>query len=513
MDNPNERDREAPNSGRPARPGAVSSQPPPPGDTSPTPQLQPPAPPPRHKPSWRKWLWIGSGAVVLGIGLWFLIPWVETALNTISTDDAYVNGHVTLVAPRVAGQVQRVLADDNYHVKAGDVLIEIDKEPYQVQVAIQKAVVVQAETDLTAARAQVRSLVGQARANRFKLEHAIEDVNAQIAKVRADVATLNSEKAKLALARANFKRGEELAPSGGISKEELDQRRQAVKVEEAAVEQALQTVYADRVGLGLPAKPPAGQDLAEVPANLDQTFSTVRAALGDLLQVGTQIGYVPPSWTATPKEILDAFYKQSPTGNLNQILARMIPNAPAVKQAEARLLKARSDLEQAELNLRYCDVVSAIDGVVTRRNVNPGDYVAVGQQLMAVRSLTEIWIDANFKETQLADLRIGQHVRIEIDTYGKQHEFHGRITGFTMGTGQTLALLPPENATGNFVKIVQRLPVRIDLTDYDPDQFTLFVGLSAIPYVCYKEPPTGPNAGKKLQAVAPLPRAPINPRP
>ena len=127
--------------------------------------------------------------------------------------------------------------------------------------------------------------------------------------------------------------------------------------------------------------------------------------------------------------------------------------------------------------------------MVTRRNVNPGNNVAVGQNLMVVRSLTEIWIDANFKETQLADLRIGQRVRCEVDMYGKRREYEGRITGFTMGTGQTLSLLPPQNATGNFVKIVQRLPVRIELTDYDPDKDPpLFAGLSVEPYVYYKEP-------------------------
>ncbi|HKM55261.1 MAG TPA: efflux RND transporter periplasmic adaptor subunit, partial [Isosphaeraceae bacterium] len=130
--------------------------------------------------------------------------------------------------------------------------------------------------------------------------------------------------------------------------------------------------------------------------------------------------------------------------------------------------------------------------MVTRRNVNPGNDVQVGESLMAIRSLTEIWIDANFKETQLADLRIGQRVRCEVDMYGSRREYWGRITGFTMGTGQTLALLPPQNATGNYVKIVQRLPVRVELTDYDPDKAPLFVGLSVVPYVYYKEPPTGP---------------------
>ncbi len=170
-------------------------------------------------------------------------------------------------------------------------------------------------------------------------------------------------------------------------------------------------------------------------------------------------------------------------------------------QAKVALEQARHDLEQAELNLRYCDIVSEIDGVVTGRNVNPGNNVQAGQSLMAVRSLTEIWIDANFKETQLADLRIGQRVRCEVDMYGSRREFEGRITGFTMGTGQTLSLLPPQNATGNFVKIVQRLPVRIELTDYDPDKAPLFVGLSVTPYVYYKEPPTGPHAGERPATV------------
>jgi membrane fusion protein (multidrug efflux system) len=167
------------------------------------------------------------------------------------------------------------------------------------------------------------------------------------------------------------------------------------------------------------------------------------------------------------------------------------------------VLQARRNLERAELNLRYCDILSEIDGVVTRRNVNPGNHVNDGQILMAVRSLTEIWVDANFKETQLSDLRIGQAVDLDIDMYGSRQDSKGRISGFTMGTGSTLALLPPENATGNFVKVVQRLPVRIELIDYDPDKIALFVGLSVTPYVRIKEPPTGPDAGKLLQPFMP----------
>ena len=122
---------------------------------------------------------------------------------------------------------------------------------------------------------------------------------------------------------------------------------------------------------------------------------------------------------------------------------------------------------------------------------------------MAIRSLNEIWVDANFKETQLGDLRIGQPVDLYVDMYGDRHVFKGRISGFTEGTGSTLALLPAENATGNFIKVVQRLPVRIDLENYDPDKNPLFIGTSVVPYVYFKEPPTGPDAGKFLQTSAP----------
>jgi membrane fusion protein (multidrug efflux system) len=455
-----------------------------------------------------------TGVIALVGAGYLLTPWVITALNTISTDDAYVNGHVTLVAPRVAGQVSKVLVDDNYRVKMGDLLVQLDKEPFQVQVDIKQAAVVAAEAGLVNAKAQVRGLVAMARSNRFALEHSIEQVNNQIASLRASVATLNSRRATLQLAQSNLKRGRELAPSGGISKEELDQREQTVKVDEASVDEAQQAVYAIRVSLGLPAQPPAGQELGEVPPNLDQNFSSVRQALATLLQSAAQFGYTPTSWDSTPKQAVADFYKQDPEGNLNRIYAQIIPNAPSVKVAEAKLLQAQRDLEQAKLDLRYCDVISEIDGVVTRRNVNPGNNVQVAQSLMAVRSLTEIWVDANFKETQLSELRIGQRVRCEVDMYGSQKEYEGRITGFTMGTGQTLALLPPQNATGNFVKIVQRLPVRIDLTDYNPDKDDpLFVGLSVTPYVYYKEPPTGPNAGGVLQPFAPLPRLPVEIKP
>ncbi|HKI20637.1 MAG TPA: biotin/lipoyl-binding protein, partial [Isosphaeraceae bacterium] len=288
---------------------------------------------------WRKRLLVLLVLGGLGYGVYALVPTVETALNTISTDDAYVNGHVTFLAPRVAGQVSRVFVDDNYRVQKGKVLVQLDKEPYQVQLAIKQAAVTAAEADLTAARAQVYGVVGQMRAARFALERAVEELNTKVAQLGAAVATLKSNMAKLDLARANLKRGEELLPSGGVSKEDLDVRRQSAKVAEADVDQARQTVYADRVGLGLSREPPAGQDLAYTPVDLIENFSAVRQALGQLLQIASQIGYTPATIEATPRQAMEAFLKQDPEGNIEHIYAKLIPQAPGIKQAEAKLLQ------------------------------------------------------------------------------------------------------------------------------------------------------------------------------
>jgi membrane fusion protein (multidrug efflux system) len=208
--------------------------------------------------------------------------------------------------------------------------------------------------------------------------------------------------------------------------------------------------------------------------------------------------------------MLEEFEKSGPD-DIDRTFARLATEAPTIKQAEAKLEAAKRDLAQAELDLRYCDIVAEIDGVITRRNVNPGNNVQVGQALMAIRSLDEIWVDANFKETQLRDLRIGQPVDLNVDMYGSRHTFKGRIAGFTMGTGSTLALLPAQNATGNFIKVVQRLPVRIDLVGYDAEKDPLFIGTSVVPEVHVNEPATGPDAGKFLQAHVSLNQGPNPP--
>jgi membrane fusion protein (multidrug efflux system) len=459
-------------------------------------------PPPNPR---RKWLILAGIVVAAAVAGYFLVPWIETTLNTESTDDAYVNGHVTYVAPRITGQVKRVVAENNMRVKKGDLLVQLDKEPFQVQVALKQAAVQVAEANLAAAESKARGLQALAGSQRWKIQTAAQQVKNQVSLLKARVAALRTKEATLEKAIADFERAKKLAPSGTIAKEEFDKYKEQLHVAEAALEQAREDIFQVRASLGLPVLPDKGKDLTDVPTDLEETFSEVRAAFSELVQTMTQLGAPLASTNATPTKAIAEFQRLDKDGDLDRILRDMIPKVPGVLQSRAQLEQARHDLEQAELNLRYCDVFSEIDGVVTSRNVNPGNNVQAGQTVLAVRSLTEIWIDANFKETQLADLRIGQRVKIEVDMYGRRREFAGRVAGFTMGTGQTLALLPPQNATGNFVKIVQRLPVKIELTDYDPAEAPLFVGLSVTPYVYVNEPPTGPHAGEVLQQPAALP--------
>jgi membrane fusion protein, multidrug efflux system len=384
-------------------------------------------------------------------------------------------------------------------VHKGELIAELDKEPFRVAVAEKQAAIDTAKADLQAATASARAIEAQARSRRWDLQRAVQDVDSQVALLHERVADVDKSKAALALAQVQFDRAKQLVARADVAREVYDQRQAELTTAGAELTQALTAVYQVRVSLGLPAQPDGGGDLGQVPPDLDETFSSVLQAQAALIQSAAQLGVVH-RFEQSPKAMLDEFEKQ---GDIDTTFARYAANAPAVKQAEAKLEAAKRDLAQAELDLRYCDITAQIDGIVTRRNVNPGNYVQVGQNLMAIRSLNEIWVDANFKETQLRDLRIGQPVDLYVDMYGGTHVFKGRIAGFTMGTGSTLALLPPENATGNFVKVVQRLPVRIDLVDYNAEQTPLFIGTSVVPYVYINERPSGPDAGKFLQAYAP----------
>jgi membrane fusion protein, multidrug efflux system len=456
--------------------------------------------------TWQRKLLIGVVSAVVIAAAVFGIPPIRFVLSTVSTDDAYVSGHVTFVAPRVRGQVSRVLVDDNNRVRRGDVLVELDKEPLRDAVAVKRAAVDTAGADLQAAKAAVRGIEARARSRHWQLQQAMENVENQISLLHARVAALKKAKATVILAQQEFDRTAKLVVTEFATRELYDQRQAALSIARSGVIQALADANQVRVSLGLRAEPEDSADLDEVPPDLDQTFSSVLQAQAELIQAAAELG-VLQSYHQSPKQMLEEFEKLDPEGGVDRTFDRLAAEAPATKQAEAKLEATKRDLALAELDLRYCDVVAEIEGVVTRRNVNPGNDVQVGQSLMAIRSLSEIWIDANFKETQLRDLRIGQAADLYVDMYGDKQVFSGRITGFTIGTGSTLALLPPQNATGNFIKIVQRLPVRIELEGYDPDKKPLFIGASVVPYVYLNKPLSGPNAGAFLQGFEQQPPA------
>ncbi len=268
---------------------------------------------------------IAVGTVAIAIGIW---PTIKLSINSVSTDDAFVNSLVTHVAPRIVGQVQHVFVDDTDRVVKGDLLVQLDTTPYQIVVEQKRAAVASAQADLVAANASVHGLVAQARANRYLLENAIQQVDQKIANLRSSVATYVSHQASLKLSRSNLLRAEQLAPSGAISQKELDISRQAVKSDQANVDEALQTVYANRVSLGLPAQPPKEAELTTVPDDLDQTHSSVRASLAELIESAAQLGYFTKSWDSSPRQVIEDFFRQDPQGNLDHIFAQIIPNAP-----------------------------------------------------------------------------------------------------------------------------------------------------------------------------------------
>src|SRR4051812_14491029 len=272
---------------------------------------------PVKAPARKRWPWIVGilaviAAVVLGV------PKVREAMNTVSTDDAYVNGDVTYVAPRVSGQVKRVLVHDNNVVKKGDLLVELDSEPYQVQVDIAQAAVTAANADFTAAESSVRGSAGQVRSLVFGLQHAMDDVKDKIALLKLRAATLDSKKASLVKGEADYNRNKPLVATGVVTQQDMDAYTESYLVARAQVQEALQSVYETRVALGLPSTPPTGNDLTEVPAHLEETFSSVREAQGKLIQSAAALG-VSGSFEKLPREMMTDFYGRYPKQSTDEI--------------------------------------------------------------------------------------------------------------------------------------------------------------------------------------------------
>jgi membrane fusion protein (multidrug efflux system) len=458
---------------------------------------------------WRKLgRWTVLAALLIGAGFW-IYPRLYRSLTTVSTDDAFVNAHVTHVAPRIPESVTEVLVDDNDYVKAGDLLVRLDPSMWDVRVAQAKSSLVAAERQRDQAEAKARAGAAGVRASRYQLASAISNIDNQAASLRVAVARLNEAKSAESLAATEAQRYAELASRKSVTQEMADVRRTDLEKAQSRVRQALGEIHAIRVGLELPEEPPAGEPLDQVPPNLNQKHSTVLAALGQLALAITELGATLPAFYDTPDQFIADIKSRAPNGDIDALIDATVKASPGVMAAQAQIAMARDQLAEAELSRTYCEIRAAVDGFVSNRNVNPGDRVAANQRLMAIRSFQDVWIDCNFKETQLESLRIGQPVEIHVDAYPHK-VFAGRVSGFSPGTGTTMALLPPQNATGNFVKIVQRLPVRVDLVGGNPPDTPLFIGLSAVPRVRVFDTPSGPNAGQRLRGS--FPTVPIEAR-
>ncbi|HKS73203.1 MAG TPA: HlyD family secretion protein, partial [Terriglobales bacterium] len=381
------------------------------------------------------------GAVVLATaaGLFFYFH------NRESTDDAQVDGHITPIASKVYGRVEQVLVDDNESVKAGQVLVKIDPRDYQAAVDQAKAALLLAESEAKSAgvdvpRTRENVLSGTTSADAQLLGAQADEARAQTTYEQAQTADLawaqaNVEKsrANAELAKADLARYLPLMEKGEISKQQYD----AAKANADATSSALR---ADQ------------ERLAQAQRSVEVSKSQLEAAKAHVEQAKAEL--------------------DSARANVKQVSMK----AADAQAKIAKVEQARAALEAAQLNLSYTEITAPVDGVATHKQVEQGQIVQAGQGLMVVVPLQDVWITANFRETQLKNMKPGQKAEVKVDTYGKT--FSGHVDSIAGATGSVLSLLPPENATGNFVKVVQRVPVKIVLDPIPPEKAILRPGMN-----------------------------------
>ncbi|HEV2486147.1 MAG TPA: HlyD family secretion protein [Terracidiphilus sp.] len=368
------------------------------------------------------------------VGIWWRSTFSE------DTDDAQVNGHLIQVSSRIAGQVLKVDVQENQVVKAGDMIAELDPSDYQVAVENAEAALASAEANAAAANVAVPIAAVNTGSN---LTSAGADVSGTQAGVAQAEKQLESAKARVEQAQANstkaqadLERYKPLVEKDVISKQQWDAAVAAADAAKAALADASASEQAAADGIRV-----AHEREAQAQAGLKYA------------QTGPQ-----------------------------QVAAQ----SARAKQALAQVKQAQAQLDQAKLNLSYTKIVAPAAGIITRKSVEINQNVSTGQNLLTLVSLEDLWVTANFKETQLRRMSAGQTVEITVDSTGKK--YHGKVTQIGGATGSVLSLFPPENATGNYVKVVQRVPVRVDFTDLaseDPDH-QLRPGLSVEPKVRVK---------------------------
>jgi membrane fusion protein (multidrug efflux system) len=367
-----------------------------------------------------KWL-IAAVVILLLIGGFFI--WRYYSVRE-STDDAQIDGHINPISPRVTGTVVRVLHDDNEVVQAGTLLVELDPKDYQVAVDRARADLANAQANSTAANVGVPLTQTTSSSQLVSASAGVVGAARDIESAKARLSDAQSNFAKVS---ADLKRMEML-----IAKDEISHQQ-----------------YDSSVAAYNSAK-----------ANVDAATSAIASAESRAAQAAAQAEG-----------------------------ARTVPEQLKVTRARAgaataEVQRAASALAQAELNLQYTRIVAPVTGVLSKRSVEPGQTVQSGQPLFSIVNLDDIWTTANFKETQLRDMKVGQPAKIKVDAYGR--EYNGKVESIGGATGARFSLLPPENATGNYVKVVQRIPVRIRFDkDQDPNH-QLRPGMSVEPVVFTK---------------------------
>ena len=385
---------------------------------------------------------------LVGIGGWL---WFTAGRE--ATDDAQVEAHVTPIAARVGGTVLSVPAPDNREVEAGQVLVEIDRRDYEVALARAEAELANAQAEAVAARANVPITTTTATSNVSTARGGVAQAEATIAEAEQ---ALEAARARVVTAQARVREQEANATRASRDVERLKPLIAKQEIPQQQFDAAVADAEAKR----------ASSDSAT--AQVHEAEVAIRAAESRIRQANAG------------REQATAGLRQAQTApaQVAAIEARAASALARVKQAEAMV-------RQAQLNLEYATVKAPIRGIVSRKSVEPGQVVQPGQPLMTVIPLDRIWITANFKETQLAEMRPGQRVTVDVDAYGGR-EFTGKVDSIAAATGSRFSLLPPDNATGNFVKVVQRVPVKIVLDEGQDKNHILRPGMSVTPTVFTK---------------------------
>jgi len=377
-------------------------------------------------------LFLIFGVVLLLVAGFFVIRYL---ISYEDTDDAEVDGHLNSISARVSGHVAKLLVDDNQYVQAGTPLVQIDPKDYEVALDHAKADYLDAVALAAAAGVNVpitsvstESQVSSSQADAVNAQQGILAARQQLAAANAQLAEAEANNVK---AQDDLVRYKQLVDKQEISQQQYDQALAAAKASAAAVDAARAFSAA------------ASHQVEQAQARLLQAEANVRAA-------------------ATRPQQVAAIRSRAQSA-----------------QAEADLKKAA--LDQAGLNLSYTLVLAPVDGVVTSRTVEVGQNVSIGQEMMKVVNLDDIWVTANFKETQLKSMRVGQAVTIHVDTNGKAYT--GHVQSIAGASGAITSLLPPENATGNYVKVVQRIPVKITFDQGQTREHVLRPGMSVEPKV------------------------------